>query len=161
MWVRELPDLKVTELQKEFKRSFVNQRESLDAAGRMMKEKFLNTVLEAERTEFLDRQSYERLLEGSCYRNGYWTRYIVLKEGRLRLRMPRLRGGQSKSKVVARYQQRTPDVDRALLNIFLYGASTRLTGKALRSFLGVDISAQTVSNIAKSLDVEVKQHHSR
>jgi putative transposase len=94
MWVRELPDLKVADLQKEFKRTFVDQWESLDAAGRRMKEQFLNEVLEVERTEFLDRQSYERLLEGSCYRNGYWTRYIVLKEGRLKLRMPRLRGGQ-------------------------------------------------------------------
>lgn len=161
MWVRELPDLKVADLQKEFKRTFVDQWESLDAAGRRMKEQFLNEVLEAERTEFLDRQSYERLLEGSCYRNGYWTRYIVLKEGRLKLRMPRLRGGQYTSKVIARYQQRTPDVDRALLNIFLYGASTRLTGKALHPLLGVNVSAQTVSNIAKSLDTEVKQYHSR
>src|SRR5512136_1763302 len=161
MWVKELPDLKVADLQREFKRSFIDQWESLDVAGRRMKEKFLNTVLEAERTEFLDRQSYERLLEGSCYRNGYWTRYIVLKEGRLELRMPRLRGIRYTSKVIARYQQRTPDVDRALLNIFLYGASTRLTGKALHPLLGVDVSAQTVSNIAKSLDAEVKQYHTR
>jgi transposase-like protein len=47
------------------------------------------------------------------------------------------------------------------LNIFLYGASTRLTGKAIYPLLGVDISAQTVSNIAKSLDTEVKQYHTR
>jgi transposase-like protein len=161
MWVRELPDLKVADLQREFKRSYVDQWESLDAAGKRLKERFLNEVLEAERTEFLDRQSYERLLEGSCYRNGYWTRYIVLKEGRLQLRMPRIRGGQYKSNVIDRYQQRTPDVNRALLNIFLYGASTRLTGKALHPLLGVDVSAQTVSNIAKSLDAEVKRYHAR
>lgn len=161
MWVRELPDLKVADLEREFKRSFVDQWESLDAAGRRLKEKFLNTVLEAERTEYLDRQSYERLLEGSCYRNGYWTRYIVLKEGRLKLRMPRVREGQYKSQVIGRFQQRTPDVNRALLNIFLYGASTRLTGKALHPLLGVDVSAQTVSNIAKSLDAEVKKYHAR
>lgn len=161
MWVRELPDLKVADLQREFKRSFVDPWESLDAAGKKLKEKFLNAVLETERTEFLDRQSYERLLAGGCYRNGYWTRYIILKEGRLTLRMPRLRGGQYMSNVVARYQQRTGDVDRALLNIFLYGASTRLTGKALHPLLGVDVSAQTVSNIAKSLDAEVKQYHAR
>ena len=161
MWVKELPDLKVADLRREFKRSYVDQWESLDAAGKRLKEEFLNAVLEAERTEFLDRKSYERLLEGNRYRNGYWTRYIVLKEGRLQLRMPRVRGGQYKSRVIARYQQRTPDVSRALLNIFLYGASTRLTGKALRPLLGVDVSAQTVSNIAKSLDAEVKQYHAR
>lgn len=159
MWVKELPDLKVTDLQKEFKRSFVDQWESFDTAGKRLKEKFLNNVLEAERTEFLDRKSYERLLKGSCYRNGYWTRHIVLKDGRLELQMPRLRGVRYESKVIARYQRRTADVNRALLNIFLYGASTRLTGKAIYPLLGVDISAQTVSNIAKSLDTEVKQYH--
>jgi len=161
MWVKELPDLKVADLQKEFKRSFVDQWESFDIAGKRLKERLLNRVLELERTEFLDRQSYERLLEGSCYRNGYWTRYLVLKDGRLKLQMPRLRGVRYKSKVIARYQQRTPDVDRALLNVFLYGASTRLTGQALYPLLGVDVSAQTISNIAKSLDAEVKQYHAR
>lgn len=161
MWVKELPDLKVTDLQKEFKRSFVDRWESFDTAGRRLKEKFLNNVLEAERTEFLDRKSYERLLEGSCYRNGYWTRHIILKDGQLELRMPRLRGVCYRSKVIDRYQRRTSDVNRALLNIFLYGASTRLTGKAIYPLLGVDISAQTVSNIAKSLDAEVKQYHAR
>jgi putative transposase len=161
MWVKELPDLNVADLRKEFKRSFVDYWESFDAAGKRLKEQFLNTVLEAERTEFLSRQSYERLLEGSCYRNGYWTRYLILKDGRLALRMPRLRGVRYESRVIARYQQRTPEVDRALLNVFLYGASTRLTGRALHPLLGVDISAQTVSNIAKSLDAEVKQYHAR
>lgn len=161
MWVKELPDLKVTDLQREFKRSFLDQWESLDAAGKRFKEKLINEALEAERTEFLCRASYERLKGEDCYRNGYWTRYIVLKEGRLKLRMPRLRGMRYTSHVIARYQQRMPDVNRALLNIFLYGASTRLTGQALYPLLGVDISAQTVSNIAKSLDVEVKQYHAR
>lgn len=161
MWVKELPDLNVADLRKEFKRSFVDHWESFDAAGKRLKEQLLNSALEAERTEFLCRQSYERRLEGSCYRNGYWTRSIVLKEGRLELRMPRLRGVQYESKVITRYRQRSPDIDRALLNIFLYGAPTRLTGKALKPLLGESVSAQTISNIAKSLDGEVKQYHAR
>jgi transposase-like protein len=46
---------------------------------------------------------------------------------------------------------------RYYLRIFLYGASTRLTGEALRQILGEAISAQTISNIAKSLDDEVRR----
>jgi transposase-like protein len=53
------------------------------------------------------------------------------------------------------------EVDTALMKIFLYGASTRLTGEALRPLLGEGISAQTISNIAKSLDGEVKRYHNR
>ncbi|MFA5072335.1 MAG: IS256 family transposase [Nitrospirota bacterium] len=161
MWVKELPDLKVADLRKEYKSSFIDRWESFDRDGKHLKTKLLNEALEVERTQFLCRESYERRRNESSYRNGYWNRYILLKEGRLRLRMPRLRGIRYKSEIIARYKQRTPDVDRALLNIFLYGASTRLTGQALYPLLGVDISAQTVSNIAKSLDIEVKRYHSR
>jgi len=65
------------------------------------------------------------------------------------------------SGIIPRYKQRVEEVDAALLKIFLYGASTRLTGEALRPLLGEGVSAQTVSNIAKSLDVEVKRYHNR
>jgi transposase-like protein len=75
--------------------------------------------------------------------------------------MPRIRGGGYDSGIIPRYQQRMNEVDTALLKIFLYGASTRLTGEALRPLLGEGISAQTISNIAKSLDGEVKRYHNR
>lgn len=48
-----------------------------------------------------------------------------------------------------------------MLKIFLYVAFTRLTGEALRPLLAEGASAQTISNIAKSLDAEVKRYHSR
>jgi len=75
--------------------------------------------------------------------------------------MPRLRGGGYRSQIIPRYQQRVKEVDDALKRIFLYGASTRLTGEALRPILGEAVSAQTISNIAKSLDKEVKRYHNR
>jgi transposase-like protein len=75
--------------------------------------------------------------------------------------MPRIRGLGYESAVIRRYQQRTKDVDAALLRIFLYGASTRLTGQALRPLVGESVSAQTVSNIAKSLDGAVRSYHRR
>jgi transposase-like protein len=48
-----------------------------------------------------------------------------------------------------------------LLKIFLYGASTRLTGEAIRPLLADGVSVQTISNIAKSLDDEIRRYHAR
>ena len=75
--------------------------------------------------------------------------------------MPRIRGAGYESEIIPRYQRRIDEVDTALMKIFLYGASTRLTGDALKPILGEGVSAQTISNIAGSLDEEVKRYHTR
>ena len=85
----------------------------------------------------------------------------MLKDGRLEVKMPRNRGMSYESGIIPRYKQRVDAVDAALMKIFVYGASTRLTGEALRPLLGDGVSAQTVSNIAGSLDADLKRYHNR
>lgn len=160
MSVKELTNITLTELWKEYKR-INNIWEAEEEAAKAFKKRFIEGALEEERTMLIGCTSYERKAERSNYRNGYWRRWITLKEGRLEVRMPRIRGMRYESKIIPRYKQRVKEVDAALLKIFLYGASTRLTGEALRPLLGEGISAQTISNIAKSLDVEVKRYHNR
>jgi transposase-like protein len=75
--------------------------------------------------------------------------------------MPRIRGKKYRSEVIPRYKQRAEEVDEALKRIFLYGVSTRRVAKALKPLIGESISAQRISNIAKSLDEEVKRFHRR
>jgi putative transposase len=161
MAVKTLPELKVSDLIREYKSSFVDTWEGLDKAAKDFKKQLIEKALEVERTELLLCRSYERADKRTDYRNGYWTRYLILKDGRLEVKMPRIRGFGYESAVICRYQQRTKDVDAALLRIFLYGASTRLTGQALRPLVGEAVSAQTVSNIAKSLDGAVRRYHRR
>lgn len=159
MAVKTLPELKVTDLLHEYKSSFDDPWEGLDKTAKRLKKQLIESALEAERTELLLCGSYQRTEERTNYRNGYWTRYLILKDGRLEIKMPRIRRVGYESAIIRRYQQRTKDIDAALLRIFLYGASTRLTGQALRPLVGEAVSAQTVSNIAKSLDSAVQAYH--
>jgi putative transposase len=161
MVVKELTNLTVTELMKEYKRNFWNYWEEHDEAIKEFRRKHIERALETERAQLICCESHERTTKRKDYRNGYWRRWITLKDGLIEIKMPRIRGRGYDSDVIPRYQQRIDEVDRALMKIFLYGASTRLTGEALRPLLGEGISAQTISNIAKSLDEEVKKYHNR
>ncbi len=161
MSVKELTDLTVADLLEEFKGSFKDYWEGHDEAVKAFRRRLIEESLEAEREMVICCKAHQRTSERKDYRNGYWRRWITLKDGSLEIRMPRIRGGGYDSDIIPRYQQRVGEVDRALMKIFLYGASTRLTGEALRPLLGEGVSAQTISNIAKTLDEEVRRYHSR
>lgn len=161
MPVKELTEITISELWKEFKWNFRGYWEEHEAAVKVFRKKLIEEALDAERSMWISVKPYERSLERQDYRNGYWRRWITLKDGRLEIKMPRLRSKGYKSLIIPRYKQRVKEVDTALMKIFLYGASTRLTGEALRPILGEAVSAQTISNIAKSLDEEVKRYHNR
>lgn len=161
MPVKELTDLTVADLLKEFKRNFRDYWEENDELVKTFRRKLIEGALEEEREILVCCSPYERTSKRKDYRNGYWRRWIVLKDGRLEIRMPRIRGGGYDSQIIPRYKQRVDEVDMALMKVFLYGASQRLTGEALRPLLGEGVSAQTISNIAKSLDEDVKRYHNR
>ncbi len=160
MSVKELTKITVTDLWKEFN-GIGDFWEMQEEAVRDFRQRFINGALEAERGMVIGCHAYERKAERKDYRNGYWSRWLTLKDGRLEIRMPRIRGIRYESGIIPRYKQRVDEVDAALLKIFLYGASTRLTGEALRPLLGDGVSAQTVSNIAGSLDEDLKRYHNR
>lgn len=160
MSVKDLTKITVTDLWKEVN-SIGDFWEMQEEAVKEFRKRFIEGALEAERDLLIGCKSYERKEGRSDYRNGYWERWITLKDGRLEIRMPRIRGMSYESGIIPRYKQRVDEVDAALLKIFLYGASTRLTGEALKPLLGDGVSAQTVSNIAKSLDEELKRYHNR
>lgn len=161
MSVKELTNLTVTDLIREYKWSFREYWQDHDETVKAFRKKLIEGSLEAEREMIIGCKPYKRSTERKDFCNGYWKRWIILKDGRLEIRMPRIRGGGYDSNIIPRYQQRVDEVDAALMKIFLYGASTRLAGEALRPLLGEGVSAQTISNIAKSLDEEVEKHHKR
>lgn len=159
--MKRIDDLSVADLWREFKEYEDDFWERCEEEVIKLKKRLLEEALEEERRELVLCDAYERTEERKGYRNGYWERYITVVGGRLKIRMPRIRESGYKSQVIPRYKRRMQEVDGLLQQIFLYGVSTRLTGEVLKPILGEELSAQTISNIAKSLDKEVKAYHIR
>jgi transposase-like protein len=95
------------------------------------------------------------------YRNGYRYRDLLTTYGSIRLRVPRLRKANFKTRVFANYQRRMAAVDRALKDIFLAGVSTRRVGEALSCLIDAPVSAATVSKVTKTLDQEVNKFQNK
>ncbi|MGH9878576.1 MAG: IS256 family transposase, partial [Nitrososphaerales archaeon] len=97
------------------------------------------------------------------FRNGYYFRNLLTTMGLITLlKVPRLRDGKKGFKVLPRYMQRSPDVDKGVLEMFLAGVSTRRVQEVLTPWMGKPtVSASTVSKISKVLDREVQKFHGR
>jgi transposase-like protein len=93
-------------------------------------------------------------------RNGSYPRRVLTEVGDVTVAVARTRAA-SASHVLGRYRRRRAPVNQAILECFVLGASTRKVGRILRPLLGEAVSAATVSQVAKQLDVHVAAYHRR
>jgi len=105
MPVKALTELTITDLLKEYKSSFWNYWKEHDEVVKAFKKRLIEEALDAERSELICCKPYEHSSERQDQRNGYWKRWIILKDGRLEIKMPRIRsrGYESQMKHSRRY----------------------------------------------------------
>ena len=121
----------------------------------------LKQVLEAEMRDRLGAQLREGIGSGLPDRwNGSDPRRLLTGLGEIEVSVPRTRRFSAGAMLQA-YARRTPAVDRLILAAFIFGVSTRKVSEVLLRFLGVSVSATTVSRVARVLDVEVASFHRR
>ena len=118
---------------------------------------FLNLVMQFEAMEQIDAEPYQRVGSRKAHRNGYKERSLKTRVGELRLKKPQFREIPFQTKVFDRYSR----VERALINAivesYLQGVSTRRI-QDIVSRLGIEeLSASSVSRIAKELDEKVEE----
>jgi len=129
----------------------------LEDAGRVA----LKRALEAEMRERLGSLLREGIGSGVPDRwNGSYPRRLLTGLGEIELSVPRTRRF-SAAEMLQAYARRSPAVDRLILAAFVFGVSTRKVGEVLLRFLGVTVSATTVSRVARVLDAEVASFHQR
>jgi putative transposase len=124
-------------------------------------ETVLNQVLEAQVTEHIGAQPYERSVERKAYRNGYRLRTLTTRVGPLVLHVPQVRDGSFSPTLFARYQRSEQALILALMEMVLNGVSTRKVTAITEELCGTRFSRSTVSHLCTALDARVHAWHER
>jgi putative transposase len=118
---------------------------------------FLNNVMLEEAAQQIGADHYERTDNRSGYRNGFKKKILVTRYGKIALRKPQFRDSSFETKVIPRYARVEKALEAVIIESYLQGVSTRRIQEVV-SQLGVEnISASTVSRIAKELDNLVEE----
>src|SRR5690606_5445626 len=125
-------------------REMLHQLFSGDEGVAKLLESVLNQVLEAQVTEHLKAQPYERTDERVGHRNGYREREMKTRVGTLELRVPRVRAGSFSTELFERYQRSEQALILALMEMVINGVSTRKVRRITEELCGTSFSKSTV-----------------
>lgn len=134
---------------------------SQDAGVSALLESVLNQVLQAQASEQLSAERYERTDERQGYRNGSYPHQLTTRVGKLTLRVPRLRNGKFSTDLFARYQRSEQALVLALMEMVVNGVSTRKVSQITEELCGTEFSKSTVSDLCKNLDPIVNAWNDR
>ncbi|HHU08137.1 MAG TPA: IS256 family transposase [Clostridiaceae bacterium] len=132
-----------------------------DEAVRKLLESVFNAVLNAEASEQVGADLYERTDERLTYRNGYRERQYKTRVGTLDLLIPKLRNGTFSTTLFANYERSEKALVLSLMEMVLQGISTRKVSMITETLCGSSFSKSTVSKLCEELDKEVEQFRKR
>lgn len=134
---------------------------SQDAGVAKLLESVLNQVLQAQATEQLGAEPYERTEGRQGYRNGTYPHQLTTRVGTITLRVPRIRNGKFSTELFARYQRSEQALVLALMEMGVNGVSTRKVAQITEELCGTEFSKSTVSELCKRLDPVVTAWNNR
>jgi transposase-like protein len=126
-----------------------------------LSEQVLNQILQAQATEQLQAEPYERSADRQGYRNGTRPHPLTTRVGPRVLRVPRLRNGTFSTELFARYQRREQALLLALMEMVINGVSTRKIAAITEELCGETLSKSTVSALCQRLDPVVRNWNDR
>jgi len=94
-------------------------------------------------------------------RNGYISKTLNSKFGKIRVERPRDRGGIYKPIIVKNRQKDISGMEERILSLFAHGMSIRDIQEFIEDTYGIDFSPETISNITDRVMDEVKRWRTR
>ena len=140
--------------------------QGIEQQVRGMVQTLVEEALAAEATTQVSAAPYERTAERSGYRNGSYRRDLVTRYGPIEdLRVPRVQLTDGSAppayQTFDRWERRTPDLERAIGQMFVLGISTRKLRSLCGDLWGAPVSSATVSRVTQALDYDVDAFLSR
>ena len=121
----------------------------------------LNKILQAESTEQLKAEPYERSEKRTDSRNGSRERELNTRIGRITLHVPRHRNVPFKTLVFDNYSRSEGALITSMAEMVINGVSTRKVSKVMETLCGTSFSKSTVSEVCKDLDKAVGEFCTR
>ena len=122
---------------------------------------FLNLVMQYEAEQQAGARRYQRTKHRIARRNGTKPRNLKTRFGELTLTKPEFREQPFTTVVFDRYSRIEKALVNAISESYIQGVSTRKVRHIMEKFGIEDISADTVSRIAKELDEKVEEFLNR
>lgn len=124
--------------------------------------RILQQVLLDQQQDILKAQWNQRPPDRRGWRNGYYPRRLLTRQGPVAIKVPRCRNDpMDLGLLFDRYQRRIPDVDRVLRHAVLLGHSTRDTARLAEQIFGGSLSHQAVSRLMRWLDQQLRDWRQR
>lgn len=130
---------------------FTNANDILAALKEMFRD-VLQESLEAEMDEALGYGKYDSVEKtGDNSRNGYSKKTVKTELGPVDINIPRDRNGDFEPKIVPKHQRNVNGIEDKILSLYAIGMTTRDISEQIKVLYGVDVSADTVSNITNRI----------
>ena len=124
--------------------------------------KAIGAALEHEMERFVGAGWHERSPEARrTYRSGYRPRRFMVLGQEVTFRMPRVRMAGFRSEFLGLRKRRSDEVDHAVVNAYVAGASMRETTALLHQMWGTSVCPSTVSELVKQLDARRREFQTR
>lgn len=124
----------------------------------------LQAMLDAELSQHLGYEHGQQRPKGDGdrnYRNGHGTKTLKTSFGEQKIDVPRDRDGSFEPKAVRRYQTVQSDVEQKIVAMYAKGLTTRDINGYLQDIYGIEVSAESVSNITDKVLPLVKEWQTR
>ena len=141
--------------------NFTSPNEILNALKDMFRD-VLQESLEAEMDEALGYEKYDSISKSiDNSRNGYSKKTVKTKLGPVEINIPRDRNGEFEPRIIPKHQRSVNGIEEKILGLYATGMTTRDISEQVKELYGVDISAETVSNITNRILPLVAEWQSR
>jgi transposase-like protein len=141
--------------------NFTNSNDILNALKEMFRD-VLQQSLEAELDEALGYEKYDTSEKTNIdSRNGYSKKTVKTELGPVEINIPRDRNGEFEPKLVPKHKRSINGIEDKIVALYATGMTTRDISEQIKELYGVDISAETVSNITNRILPLVSEWQSR
>lgn len=129
-----------------------------DLAGQFRRaiQRTMQVIVDEELARLVGAGPYQRSDQRVDVRNGSYPRRIVTTSGEVDVQVGRTRAGGAATKPLGRYRRRQQEVDDAITETYVRGASTRDIAPITTALLGKRVERSTVSRVTRRLGDEVE-----